>query len=341
MRRVTLRDVARAAGVSIATASYVLTGRSRIDSRAKVAESTELRVREAARRLHYRANASALATRTGRTGQVLLAMTVTSDPWVQAVVSAVSEELEKHDVQALVLPDGNWYGALQRMNPDAVFIDGLWGAVDVAHVDELVAGGQRIIVLGENLPGGGYDVIESRATAGCELSMRHLIGLGHDRIACLTVEPHTEDRPNRAAVYLAEMAANGYPIPQGFLRAAGSTPLGSYQAASDLLDLPDPPSAIFCASDYLALSVVKSAERRGIRIPGELSVVGAGNIPDGTMSTPALTTVGAADEYGEIARQVRRRALGDDTRATRAVLEWSLFERGSTSHPRTSSGDTQ
>ncbi|WP_020390469.1 LacI family DNA-binding transcriptional regulator [Kribbella catacumbae] len=335
-RRTTLRQVAEDAGVSIATASYVLAGRSRVDPRAKVSEDTEQRVRESARRLHYRVNVSAHATRTGRTGQVLLAMTVSYDPWVQTVVTAVSKELEEHDVQALVIPDGNWYRALQRMNPDAVFIDGLTKPEDQAHVEELVASGLRIIVLGDNLSGDGYDIIDSRATEGCRLSMHHLIGLGHRRIACLTVEPQNETRTTRAAIYLAEMKASGIAVPEGFLRSTGPTPIGGYQTAIDLLTMPEPPTAIFCASDYLALSVVKAAERLGVSIPGQLSVIGAGNIPDGTVSTPALTTVGAEDEPGEIARLVRRRALGDKSPPSRTVLDWSLIQRDSTSNPKTS-----
>ncbi|GAB3838804.1 LacI family DNA-binding transcriptional regulator [Kribbella italica] len=337
-RRTTLQQVARDAGVSIATASYVLAGRSKVDPRAKVGDDTERRVRESARRLHYRVNASAHATRTGRTGQVLLAMTTSYDPWVQTVVTAVSTELEEHDVQALVIPDGNWYRALQRMNPDAVFIDGLAEPGDQEHVEELVATGLRIIVLGDKLPGDGYDIIDSRATDGCRLSMRHLIGLGHRRIACLTVEPHSETRATRAAIYLDELKAAGLGVPEGFLRATGPTPIGGYQTAIDLLTLPEPPTAIFCASDYLALSVVKAAERLGVSIPGQLSVIGAGNIPDGTVSTPALTTVGATDEPGEIARLVRRRALGDESPPTRTVLDWSLIQRDSTGRP-TTSGD--
>lgn len=325
-----MRQVAEAAGVSVATASYVLAGRSSVDPRARVAEATAQRVRAAASRLHYRVNASASATRTGRTGQVLLAMTVSYDPWVQAAVSAVSAELVEHDVQPLVIPDGNWYRALQRLNPDAVFIDGFTDPGDEERARELASSGLRIIVLGDALSGDGYDVIESRANDGCRLSMRHLIGLGHHRIACLTVDPHTTTRPTRAGIYLAEMASHELVVPDGFVLAAGRTPIGGYQTAIDLLSLPDRPSAIFCASDFLALSVIRAAERLGISIPDDVSVIGAGNTPDGTVSTPPLTTVGPEDEYGEIARLVRRRALGDDSAPLRIVLDWSLIDRGST-----------
>lgn len=348
-KRTTLKEVAADAAVSIATASYVLAGRSKVDSRARVSEATAERVRASARRLNYRVNASAHATRTGRTGQVLLAMTVSADPWVQATVAAVSAALDRHDIQALVIPDGNWYRALQRLNPDAVFIDGLSSSEDQDHVDRLVGTGLRIIVLGDQLEPRGYDVIDSRAIEGCRLSMRHLIELGHERIACLVVGPtdtalttpgsHPADRsgsgrrPTRLQVYRDELAAAGLTVPDGYQVSTNGSPLDTYQAAVDLLRHPEPPTAIYCGSDYLALSVLRAAERLGVAVPTRLSVVGAGNVPDGLVSTPALTTVGAADEFAAIAEAVRLRATGDDSPARRTTLQWSLIERDTTAHP--------
>lgn len=124
-RRPTLRMVAERAGVSIATVSYVFSGRSGAASGSGVAAETSARVLAAAEELNYRPNRAARAVRTGRSGMVQLSLNMLSDPWSLAVADAVNIEADRRGLTTLILASGDWYRALDRVESDVAYLDGL------------------------------------------------------------------------------------------------------------------------------------------------------------------------------------------------------------------------
>ena len=117
---VTLADVAREAGVSVATASFVLSGRA--GSRSSGSPETKAKVRAAAEALHYVPNRTAQAMRTGRGGGVVLALGTLADPWGVSLARQVRSDALPHELSTLILADERWYEYLQGASADSAFI---------------------------------------------------------------------------------------------------------------------------------------------------------------------------------------------------------------------------
>jgi DNA-binding LacI/PurR family transcriptional regulator len=129
-------------------------------------------------------------------------------------------------------------------------------------------------------------ILNTDNAAGTELALDHLWELGHRRIAFLDAGWLGDVRERRDA-YLAYLAERGAPAPPGYVQLADNEPGGGYAAARTVLQLAEPPTAIFASTDLLA----KAAADAGRPAPGSLSVVGFDDIPLGGFVTPSLTTV--------------------------------------------------
>ena len=168
----------------------------------------------AAAQLNYRPNRAARTIRTGRSDTVQLSLHMLSDPWSLAVAAAVNEEANRHGLTTLILADGDWYAALDRVESDVAYLD---GAVDTddgrRKLRTLVERGQRLVVFSETLEPDGYDVIRSDAIPGCFLAMDHLLER-HTEIGCLVADSafRGEARRSRYTPYLDRMRARGLPI---------------------------------------------------------------------------------------------------------------------------------
>ena len=291
-RRPTLRMVADLAGVSTATVSYVFSGRGGGGS--GVAEHTAARVHAAARELNYRPNRAARTIRTGRSDTVQLSLHMLSDPWSLAVAAAVNEEANRHGLTTLILADGDWYAALDRVESDVAYLD---AAVDTddgrRKLAELVERGQRLVVFSETLEPDGYDVIRSDAIPGCYLAMDHLLER-HTEIGCLVAD----------SAFRGEPAGRGTPRTSSACARAASRSIESHTAvysgtqasaftsAVALLSQEHRPTAIYATTDFAAIAAINAAHMLGLRVPHDVAVIGVGNTPDARLVSPTLTTVG-------------------------------------------------
>lgn len=257
-----------------------------------------------------------------------------SDPWAQAVSTAASAEVAKDGRTAMILADGDWAEVLQKQTPDVAFIDAA-DATHAAQLKTLASSGMNLVVMSDTLEPDGFDVVRSPAVPGCRKAMEHLLET-HTDIACLaTSSAKSHPVPSRYSVYLDAMAEAGLDVPEGRVGFAELHPAAAYDAALRLLSGPTPPSAIYAVTDFAALSAINAAHQLHLRIPEDIAIIGAGNTPDGELAHPALSTVGPADAYGEIARLLRSRAAEKERSADRVItLEWELFVRGS-SHTTT------
>lgn len=333
-RRPTLRMVAELAGVSTATVSYVFSGRQGAASGGGVAPETARRVREAAERLNYRPNRSARAIRTGRTDTVQLSLHMLSDPWSLAVADAVNERANEHGLTTLILADGDWATALDRIECDVAYLDQAWDTEEGRRsLADLVERGQRLVVFSETLEPDGYDVIRSDAVPGCAIAMDHLLER-HTAIGCLSAQGafrNSVTRRTRYSPYLERMAAHGITPDADWTQPYGTTRASAFAAAVKLLSAERRPTAIFATTDFAAIAAINAAHMMGLRVPHDVAVVGVGNTPDATVITPTLTTVGPTDFYERQAGIIVGRALADEhAPALLHEFEWSLFPGGST-----------
>lgn len=328
-RRPTLRMVAELAGVSTATVSYVFSGRDGGVSGVGVAPETARRVREAAEQLNYRPNRAAQAVRTGRSGMVQLSLHMLSDPWSLAVVEAVNEEANKHGLTTLILADGDWHTALDRVESDVAYLD---DPSSDGNLRDLVRRGQRLVVFSETLESDGFDVIRSRPIPGCEMAMDHLIER-RTAIGCLAWERSVEqshERVTRYTPYLERMAAAGLEIDPAWTVTFSETQTSAFESAVRMLSQPNRPDAIYATTDFAAIAAINAAHMLGLSVPGDVAVIGVGNTPAAQRSTPTLTTVGPTDFFTRQAQIIVNRALGDDSPGRVHEFEWSLFPGAST-----------
>lgn len=328
-----MQMVAQASGVSVATVSYVLSGRAngRGGKGSGVSRETSQRILAAAQALNYQPNAAARAMRTGKTNVALLSLTMLSDPWSQAVCTRASEEMAKDDRTAMILADGDWFRVLQNQRPDVAFIDSA-DESDADRLRKLAASGVNLVVMSDTLEPDGYDVIRSPAVPGCRKAMDHLLE-GHSEIACLATSVSMDTLgASRYSVYLDAMEEAGLPVLPERVGRTNLNPADAYSAAQKLLSAPARPTAIYAVTDFVALSAINAAHQLRLRIPEDIAIIGAGNTPDGELSYPSLSTVGPADAFGDIARLLRLRAEEKNRSEDKEItLQWDLFVRGSTS----------
>lgn len=326
--RTTLRMVAELAGVSTATVSYVLSGRT--GGRTGVSEATMDRVRRAAQELNYHPNQAARAIRTGKTNLVLLSLTMLSDPWSQEVSTAVSAAVTPAGLTALILADGDWATAITRQPSDVAFIDNVRTDQDRAELHRLARSGYRLVVFDDDLEPDGYDVIRSNPTEGCRLAVRHLLE-SHERIGCLTTPRGLQLEHRRYAVYLEELEAAGVPFREEYVETIDLDPTSAYSAAVRLLSRPDRPTAIYAISDFAAISAVQAALRLRLRVPEDVAIIGVGNTLDGERMEPSLSSVGPTNFFPRVAEILRERATGEPPGSgTLYDFSWSLFARETT-----------
>jgi len=323
--------VADRAGVSVATASYVFSGAR--DAGSGVAEATSARVLAAAAELNYRPNNTARAMRTGRTKTVLISVWLLNDPWSLAIVDAISEAAQSAGLTALVLPSGDWYEALSRVECDAAYI-GLTSDDEVSRerLRQLVSREMRLIVFSETVEPAGFDVVRSHAIPGCHLVMDHLLER-HTAIACLADESMLAlpSRANRFGVYLDRMAAAGLDVPPGFVATYRNDQHSAFDSAVRLLTQPHRPTAIYTTTDFAGVEAIHAAHLLGLRVPQDVAVTGIGNAPAARQVTPTLTTVGPDNVFELLARTVVDRALETKPSSPRSYdLPWSLVPGAST-----------
>jgi LacI family transcriptional regulator len=287
---VRIRDVAARAGVGVGTVSRVLNGR------AHVAEPTRIKVEAAIAALQYRPSTLARNLSLGRThaiGVVVPFLTSQSAVvrlrGVVEVLGASAYDLALIDVES------------EDRRRRAFDVLGRADRTDGLLVISMIPGDEEVIRLRRSripcvLVDGAHSGLPHLVVddvAGGELATRHLIELGHRRIAFIGDKPTDPYRPgstrDRTAGYELALGAESIPLRRSFICAGTQNRAEARDIASALLRLPDRPTAIFAASDLQALGVLEAAAHEGIRVPDELSVVGFDDIEIAPFA--GLTTV--------------------------------------------------
>jgi LacI family transcriptional regulator len=334
--RVTIRDVADEAGVSIATVSRVLNGRD------DVAPETRELVSRVIQERGYIANRGARGLSAGRTGLVGLLVPLVFPAYFSAILSGATEALQEHDLRAVLSPTGHEH------DREVTLLDRLMhGLTDGAlivlpeessqELERLLDAGYRFVVIDPLMPLDDRIASVSAAhTSGADQAMKHLLGLGHRRIAIITGPRGWVATEDRRRGYHAALAAAGI-LPEPMLEVESNFEIdGGEQAAELLLSLADPPTAIFAFNDNHAIGAIRAARARGLSVPEDLSIVGFDDVEHATIVTPTLTTVRQPlAEMGRTAVSLLMRLLERHSLETLHVeLATRLVVRESTAPPR-------
>lgn len=327
--RVTLAVLATKAGVSLTTMSKVLNGR------ADVAPATRARIEEQLRRSGYRRRGSGR-----RSSAVELVLPDLHGPLSLDVIDGVREAATAsgHSLTLTVTgdglaPDDSWVEAVVRRRPAGVIV---YARVASEARETLRTRDIRVVVIE---PADAAD--PSTPTIGIAhwsagvTATRHLVHLGHRRIAAITGPEAVVGSHARLDGYRSAMHLAGLPVPEGWARFAALDADAGERAALDLISLPRPPTAIVAGGDFQALGVLNAARRLGLRIPDDLSLIGYDDQPIAISSSPRLTTVHQPlRELGIAATRLVLR-LDDEQRAKTASVDLAatLVLRDSTAPP--------
>jgi LacI family transcriptional regulator len=207
-------------------------------------------------------------------------------------------------------------------------------AVDDAEEPELqklLASGTPVVAVDLALAGTRASYVASDNIGGARLAVRHLHGLGHTRIATIGGLAHTKPAADRLLGYRAELHELGLQ-PTVEYEAPGDFYIESGEAAMrGLLELPQPPTAVFAASDMMAVGAIKAAEEAGLRCPDDVAVVGFDDIQLAELVSPALTTIrqGKRELGAAAARSLVQLIEDPDTAPHVSVLPVELVVRQS------------
>jgi LacI family transcriptional regulator len=303
---VTIRDVARLAGVSPATVSHALNGRGRVDVR------TRERVAQAATKLRYIPNVSGrrLARRRAECVAVLQGRnvaTVFNDSFYRVVLGGMAEVTQARGYSLVVTPppaggtDADLNRALGHGAVDGALIV---GALDGQLLLALRHRGLPIVLVDNYLPGVDLPAVVPDYQAGARLATEHLLRLGHRRIAFLGAAVSYPFGWQTLEGYGEALAAGGIGQDATLVRRTEIGVDAATEVTRSLLALPEPPTALFAVTDAMAIGALRAARERGVRVPDGLAMVGMDDIEMSAYTDPPLTTVRVAkDAMGRLAAE--------------------------------------
>jgi LacI family transcriptional regulator len=329
--KVTIRQVAEAAGVSIATVSRVVNGHSDVSDGTR--QAVELVLRERGYPAGGRRSRPAPAT-----GLIGVTMPFVNPGYFAQILSGAAEALFEHGSRAVICPTRHSHEREASLI-DRLASGGADGAVLVlpeesaGELAALAEHGFPFVVVDPlaEVPD-GIPVVCAAHSSGATQATRHLLSLGHRRIGVIAGPPGWVATQERLRGHHAALAGAGALPDPALVRYSNFRTDGGRQEAAALLDLPDPPSAIFAFNDSMAVGVMQEAAARGLRIPRDCSVVGFDDTMEATVIVPALTTVRQPlAELGRTAVSVLLRQLNNrHFEPLRIELETRLVPRDST-----------
>ncbi|WP_022834869.1 LacI family DNA-binding transcriptional regulator [Salisaeta longa] len=287
---VTIRDVAKAAGVSATTVSRVFNHSD------LVTKQTQERVQAVANRMGYRPNATAKSLSHGRTQTIGIIVPAPHGEFFSEIIRAADEVAQQSEHYLLIS------SAHYSLEESEVALQSLQGRVDgllvmTTHVQAQAELLDRyaidipVVFMNSPVEASPYPSFQIENRGGAQAATQHLIDRGYRHIGIILGPRDSHDVQERVAGYRAALAAAGrdpdaQPVIEGdFTQASG------FDAGRQLLALDTLPDAVFACNDYMAIGAMAALQKEGIVIPDDLAIVGFDDIPSAQYTTPSLTTV--------------------------------------------------
>lgn len=285
---ITRADVARLAGVSTAVVSYVVN-----DGPRGVSTTAREKVLRAIRQLNYRPNPSARALKTGSTGLIGVVVSDITNPHYGEFVEAIDAAAGAVGLSLMLGithgdPEGeaSLIGNLLSRGTDGLLLINCRLTDD--RLRTLGAADKPCVLMDRSLPGSMLPTVNVDLQAGARLALEHLADHGHRRIAYVTGPLMENQIDHRRIAYDSVMRERGLPRLEPLITAWSRD--GGYQSVEELLSWDEPPTAVFAASDLIAIGVLNAAHDQGLAVPDDLAVVGLDGTMESAYVTPALTT---------------------------------------------------
>ena len=285
---VTIKDVAKLAGVAVSTASYALSGKK------KISEQTKQKVLEAARQLNYQKNGFASDLKKSKTNTVALILSDLSGPYYSEIIKGLQDVVvqNEYDLIASSSFGGSDSAAVKFLKEKRVD-----GAVVFAHniPDEILLQSARegfpIVVIDRTIKSEHIISVEVDNFHGGFMATKHLIEHGHKEIGFVSGPTNSYDNSLRFNGYLKALSDSNLEYKSMWNISGGFTREGGYRATKMILSQKTMPTAIFFANDEMALGGIKAFEENAIRVPQDLSIIGFDDIQILEYAKPRLTTI--------------------------------------------------
>ena len=342
---VTLKDIAKQAGVSISTVSRIINN----DPAKRASKETSDKVWKIVQELGYLPNQNARKLIKGHTdvspmktkaiGCIFTSTADTyTDPFFSQIAMGVQQEVSDrgyvmgYSFSSYDMSDAALYNNISMNQVDGAIILGRFNK-DVLKF--LKGNIKNLVYAGVNYVDGGIDEVICDGYKGACTAVEHLIELGHKQIGFLgTVGTHNEANlinEHRFNAYVDTMNKHHMAIDQGLVYDSELSTLDSYENMKEMLKQPKRPTALFCANDAVAIGAIKAINEKGIKIPDEIAIVGLDDIEMASYVTPPLTTIHVPkEELGRFAVKILiDRIEGGHTMPVRIDIPYHLVIRES------------
>jgi DNA-binding LacI/PurR family transcriptional regulator len=332
--RPSIKDIARLANVSHPTVSRALLNNPLVSAK------TGERIRRIAKEAGYRPSAVARGLLTRRTQTIGVVVTTVADPFAGAVFSGIEKTAGDHGY-SVFLADSNADPERERKIVQAFAerrLDGIIvtssrvGALYLPMLEEM---GVPIVLVNNQYPGTFVHAVMIGNVEGSRAAAKHLIDLGHERIAYIGDQSGFQSDAERFAGYRATLKAARIPFQQELVSHGDGKTEAAITAMNKLLQLADLPTAVCCYNDMTALGALQAIHSRGLRVPEDISVTGFDDLFFASYTQPPLTTVRQPmSRMGELAMESLLRLMSGEKMVGTIRVDPELVVRKSTNSPR-------
>lgn len=337
----TIKDIAKRAGVAHSTVSRALRGSHLISNQ------TAERVRQAALELDYHPSAVARSLKTNSTRVLGVVVSSIDDPFFSEIVQGIEDTAQSNGYSLFIaasqrdpLREQKIVQAMMEHRTDGIIICSTSFGIEQSR--ELLANGRPIVVVNNQAVEDYRYSIYHDDVDGSRQVTRHLIDLGHKKIAYLGNSLSGRTTQDRLSGFQQEMEAGRLSIPASYIfQVPGGDPENSLEGLDHFLALPNRPTAIFCYNDMLAIGVLNGLQQAGFQVPEDFSIAGFDNIVFSAYTNPPLTTLDQPKRFigAEAARLILAllKSPCDESVSAESriqILKGRLLVRQSTSPPK-------
>lgn len=329
----TIKEVARRAGVALSSVSRVL------NEHPDVSDSMRARVHEAIAALGYEPNLLAAGLRRGASRTVGFIVADLRNPLYASIVTAAQQALSRNGYAVVITSseseaerDEEMARVLRLRQVDALIVS----LADETHpgvIEELGRFGGPVVLLDRHVPGlANASTVETDHGTGMKEATRHLMELGHERIALLTGPMQARPSAQRVEAFRDVHRDRGLEFPEDLVRTGSFEPDFGEASTSDLLRQSNPPTALIAGGNQLLTGVLRSLRRLDVKAGKDLALVSCDDVPLSELNTPPVTVIDR--DIAELGRASARLALerlsNPEAPPRKVVLPTSLVLREST-----------
>jgi LacI family transcriptional regulator len=302
---VTIKDVARRSGVSAMTVSRV------INSSERVSPDTRRRVEQAIAELGYVPSRLARGLIRQKTGTLALIVPDVANPFFTLVVRG-AEDVARRAGYRMILADTRADLAIEREVIEEMVAHRVEGIAiapvsdrSKVHLERLTRFGVEFVLIDRTVPGIECDVVTGDNAGGTRRLVEHLISLGHERIGFITESDEVSTARDRRQAYEAALAAAGIPLDPSLIVRSTVDPSGGIDGMRRLLELEEPPTAVFAVNNLVAVGAIEAVRAQGLEVPDDVALVCFDDIEHASRLYPFLTVMAQpAETLGSLGTQL-------------------------------------